>query len=165
MPAELIDAVARLVCLLDAPDDIPVLAPRIESEIVYRLLTGPLGPALRQAAGAADTRIRAVITWLGERFAEPVSIGEIAAEAGMSPATLHRHFNAATGMSPLRYQKHLRLLSARRQLLAGDATAAQVARTVGYTSAAQFSREYRAFYGLPPVQDITRLLASTTGRT
>ena len=159
MPAELIDAVARLVRLLDAPGDIPVLAPRVESEIIYRLLTGPLGPALRQAAdaGAADTRIRAVITWLGDRFAESVSIGQIAAEAGMSRASLHRHFHAATGMSPLRYQKQLRLLSARRRLLAGGATAAQVARAVGYTSATQFSREYRAFYGLPPVQDITRL--------
>ncbi|MEU1853870.1 AraC family transcriptional regulator [Streptomyces sp. NPDC019990] len=165
MPAELIDAVTRLVRLLDAPDDIPALAPRVESEIIYRLLTGPLGPALRQAAAAdPSTRIRSVITWLGDRFTEPVSIGQIAAEAGMSPATLHRHFKAATGMSPLRYQKHLRLLSARRQLLAGDVTAAQVAHTVGYTSTTQFSREYRAFYGLPPVQDITRLRAGLTPR-
>jgi len=162
MPAELIDAVTRLVRLLDTPDHIPALAPRVESEIIYRLLTGPLGPALRQAAAAPSTRIRAVITWLGDRFAEPVSIDQIAAEAGMSPATLHRHFKAATGMSPLRYQKHLRMLSARRQLLAGDATAAQVAHTVGYTSATQFSRDYRAFHGLPPVQDINRLRASTT---
>jgi AraC-like DNA-binding protein len=162
MSAELIDAVTRLVRLLDAPDDIPVLAPRVESEIVYRLLTGPLGPALREAAAATGTRIRAVITWLGDRFAEPVSIDRIAAEAGMSPATLHRHFTAATGMSPLRYRKHLRLLFARRLLLAGDATAAQVAHTVGYTSATQFSREYRAFYGLPPVQDVTRLRAGLT---
>lgn len=161
MPAELIDAVTRLVRLLDTPDDIGVLAPRVESEIIYRLLTGPLGPALRQTAAAAGTRIRAVITWLGYRFAEPVSIDQIAAEAGMSPATLHRHFSAATGMSPLRYQKQLRLLSARRQLLTGDATAAQVAHTVGYTSATQFSREYRAFHGLPPVQDISRLRADT----
>ncbi len=82
MPAELIDAVTRLVRLLDTPDDIGVLAPRVESEILYRLLTGPLGPALRQTAAAAGTRIRAVITWLGDRFAEPVSIDQIAAEAG-----------------------------------------------------------------------------------
>jgi AraC-like DNA-binding protein len=162
MPAELIDAVTRLVRLLDAPDDIPALAPRVESEIIYRLLTGPLGPALREAAAAPSTRIHGVITWLGDRFAEPVSIDRIAAEAGMSPATLHRHFKAATGMSPLRYQKHLRLLSARRHLLVGDATAAQVAHTVGYTSATQFSREYRAFYGLPPLQDITRLRTGAT---
>ncbi|MDQ1051512.1 helix-turn-helix transcriptional regulator [Streptomyces sp. V4I2] len=93
-----------------------------------------------------------------------MSIDQIAAEAGMSPATLHRHFKAATGMSPLRYQKHLRLLSARRQLLAGDATAAQIAHTVGYTSTTQFSRECRAFYGLPPVRDITRLRAGLTPR-
>lgn len=162
MSAELIDAVIRLVRLLDAPNDIPALAPRVEGEIIYRLLTGPLGPALRQAADTPSTRIRGVIAWLGDRITEPVNIDQIAAEAGMSPATLHRHFTAATGMSPLRYQKHLRLLSARRQLLAGDVTAAQVAHTVGYTSATQFSREYRAFYGLPPVRDITRLRAGTT---
>jgi AraC-like DNA-binding protein len=162
MPADVIDAVTRLVRLLDAPGDIPVLAPRIEGEIIYRLLTGPLGPSLRQIVGTADTRIRAVIAWLGDRFAEPVSIDQIAEQAGMSPATLHRHFTAATGMSPLRYQKHLRLLAARRRLLAGDATAAQVAHTVGYTSATQFSREYRAFYGLPPLQDITRLRTGAT---
>ena len=161
MPDELIDAVTRLVRLLDAPDDIAALAPRVESEIIYRLLTGPLGPALHQVAAAPASRIRSVISWLGDRLAEPVTIDEIAAEAGMSPATLHRHFKAATGTSPLRYQKELRLLSARRRLLAGDVTAAQVAHTVGYTSTTQFSRDYRAFFGLPPVQDVTRLRAGT----
>ncbi|MER7178080.1 AraC family transcriptional regulator [Streptomyces hyaluromycini] len=161
MSPELADAVTRWVELLDTPDDIRPLAGRIESEILYRLLRSSLGPVLRQwsLADSTTTRVREVARWIRARYAEPLSIDEIAAAAHMSAASLHRHFKAATGMSPLRYQKHLRLQEARRRLAAGDATAAQIAQAVGYVSPTQFNREYRTAYGLPPVQDAARLRA------
>ncbi|MER6077484.1 AraC family transcriptional regulator [Streptomyces sp. NPDC001833] len=164
MPPELADAVTRWVELLDTPEDIRPLAARIESEILYRLLRSSLGPVLRQwsLADSTATRVREVARWIRARFTEPLGIDEIAAVAHMSPAGLHRHFKAATGMSPLRYQKHLRLQEARRRLLAGDASAAQIAQAVGYVSPTQFNREYRAAYGLPPVQDAARLRARLT---
>ncbi|WP_308401902.1 AraC family transcriptional regulator [Streptomyces shenzhenensis] len=164
MPPELLDAVVRWVELLDAPEDIRPLAGRIEGEILYRLLRGSLGPVLRQwsVADSAATRVRAAARWIRARYTEPLSIDEIAEVAHMSAASLHRHFKAATGMSPLRYQKHLRLQEARRRLVADDATAAQIAQAVGYVSATQFNREYRTAYGLPPVQDGARLRARLT---
>ncbi|MFE2064513.1 AraC family transcriptional regulator N-terminal domain-containing protein [Streptomyces sp. NPDC059467] len=167
MPPELADAVTRWVELLDTPDDIRPLAGRVESEILYRLLRSSLGPVLRQwsLADSTATRVREVARWIRARYAEPLSIDEIAAVAHMSAAGLHRHFKAATGMSPLRYQKHLRLQEARRRLVAGDATAAQIAQAVGYVSATQFNREYRTTYGLPPVQDAARLRARLTPAT
>ena len=171
MTPELVDAVTRWVQLLDTPEDIRPLAARIESEILYRLLRGPLGPVLRQWAPAdsATTRVREVARWICAHYTEPLSIDAIAASAHMSPASLHRHFKAATGMSPLKYQKHLRMQEARRRLAAGDATAAQVAQAVGYVSATQFNREYRSTYGLPPGQDAallrTRLTLNRTAAT
>ncbi|MEU9345921.1 AraC family transcriptional regulator [Streptomyces sp. NPDC048278] len=164
MPPELADAVTRWVELLDTPEDIRPLAARIETEILYRLLRSSLGPVLRQwsLADSTATRVREVARWIRARYAEPLGIDEIAAVAHMSPAGLHRHFKAATGMSPLRYQKHLRLQEARRLLLAGDASAARIAQAVGYVSPTQFNREYRAAYGLPPVQDAARLRARLT---
>ncbi|MFK0281382.1 helix-turn-helix domain-containing protein [Streptomyces sp. NPDC090499] len=164
MPPELADAVSRWVELLDTPEDIRPLAARIETEILYRLLRSSLGPVLRQwsLADSTATRVREVARWIRARFTEPLGIDEIAAVAHMSPAGLHRHFKAATGMSPLRYQKHLRLQEARRRLLASDASAAQIAQAVGYVSPTQFNREYRAAYGLPPVQDAARLRARLT---
>ncbi|MFG2954815.1 AraC family transcriptional regulator N-terminal domain-containing protein [Streptomyces sp. NPDC048291] len=164
MPPELADAVTRWVELLDTPEDIRPLAARIETEILYRLLRSSLGPVLRQwsLADSTATRVREVTRWIRARYAEPLGVDEIAAVAHMSPAGLHRHFKAATGMSPLRYQKHLRLQEARRLLLAGDASAAQIAQAVGYVSPTQFNREYRAAYGLPPVQDAARLRARLT---
>jgi AraC-like DNA-binding protein len=136
----------------------------IESEILYRLLRSPLGPALRHwsLADSAAARIRTVARWICEHYAEPLGIDEIAEMARMSPATLHRHFKAATGMSPMKFQKHLRLQEARRRLFAGDVTAAQVAQAVGYVSATQFNREYRSAYGLPPGQDAAGLRARLT---
>ncbi|WP_221348706.1 AraC family transcriptional regulator [Streptomyces beigongshangae] len=159
MTPELIDAVTRWVRLLDSPQDIPALAGRIEAEILYRVLGGALGPALRHftLADSAAARVRAAARWIYARFTEPLGIDAIAAVAHMSPASLHRHFKAATGMSPLRFQKQLRLQEARRLLLAGDTTAALVAARVGYVSATQFNREYRRVYGLPPGQDTARL--------
>jgi AraC-like DNA-binding protein len=171
MAAELVDAVTRWVQLLDTPEDIRPLATRIESEILYRLLRSSLGPVLRQwsPADSATTRVREVARWICAHYTEPLSIDAIAAAAHMSPASLHRHFKAATGMSPLKYQKSLRLQEARRRLVAGDATAAQVAQAVGYVSATQFNREYRSAYGLPPGQDAallrTRLTHSRTATT
>ncbi|MEU6142709.1 AraC family transcriptional regulator [Streptomyces sp. NPDC047081] len=161
MAPELVDAVTRWVGLLDNPEDIRPLAPRVESEILYRLLRSPLGPVLRQwsLADSAASRIRRVARWICDHYTEPLGIDEIAEVARMSPATLHRHFKTATGMSPLRFQKHLRLQEARRRLFAGDVTAAQVAQAVGYVSATQFNREYRREYGLPPGQDAQRLRA------
>ncbi|MFD5748506.1 AraC family transcriptional regulator N-terminal domain-containing protein [Streptomyces sp. NPDC127033] len=166
MPPELVDAVTRWAELLDTPEDIGPLAPRIESEILYRLLRSSLGTVLRQwlLADSTTSRVRRVARWICEHYTEPLSIDEIAAAAHLSPAGLHRHFKAATGMSPLKYQKHLRLQEARRRLVAGEATAAQIAQAVGYVSATQFSREYRSAYGLPPGQDATRLRARLTGR-
>ncbi|WP_323372282.1 AraC family transcriptional regulator [Streptomyces katsurahamanus] len=159
MTPELLDAVTRWVRLLDAPDDIGPLAARTESEILYRLLSSPLGPVLRQftLADSGTARVRAAAAWICEHYTEPLSVDEIAAVAHMSTATLHRRFKAATGMSPLRFQKHLRLQEARRRLTAGDTTAASVAEAVGYVSATQFSREYLSVYGLPPMRDAARL--------
>ncbi|MDQ0775788.1 AraC-like DNA-binding protein [Streptomyces aurantiacus] len=159
MTPELADAVTRWVRLLDTPQDIRALAGRIETEILYRLLGSTLGPTLRHftLADSAAARVRTAARWIYTRFSEPLGIDAIAAAAHMSPASLHRHFKAATGMSPLRFQKHLRLQEARRLLLAGDTTAALVAERVGYVSATQFNREYRRAYGLPPGQDAARL--------
>ncbi|ROO87848.1 AraC family transcriptional regulator [Actinocorallia herbida] len=158
---ELLDAVTRRVELLDTPEDIRPLSPGIESEILYRLLRGSFGDVLRRwsLADSTTSRVRQVARWICERYAEPLSIDAIAAVARMSPASLHRHFKATTGMSPLKYQKHLRMQEARRLLASGDATAAQIAQAVGYVSATQFSREYRSTYGLPPGQDAARLRA------
>ncbi|MGC5567040.1 AraC family transcriptional regulator N-terminal domain-containing protein [Streptomyces sp. FR-108] len=159
MTPEIIDAVTRWVRLLDTPQDIRALAGRFEMEILYRLLGTALGPILRHytLADSPAARIRTAARWICARFAEPLTVDEIAATAHMSTASLHRNFKAATGMSPLRFQKHLRLQEARRLLLADDTTAALVAEKVGYVSATQFNREYRRTYGLPPGQDTARL--------
>ncbi|MFG2732049.1 AraC family transcriptional regulator N-terminal domain-containing protein [Streptomyces canus] len=159
MSPELVDAVTRWVQLLDSPEDIGPLASRIETEILYRLLRSPLAPVLRHWSLADSTaaRIRTTARWIRDHYAEPLGIDEISEVARMSPATLHRHFKAATGMSPLRFQKYLRLQEARRLLFTRDVTAAQVAQEVGYVSATQFNREYRRAYGLPPGQDAAQL--------
>ncbi|MEV7424749.1 MULTISPECIES: AraC family transcriptional regulator [unclassified Streptomyces] len=159
IPPQLVDAVTRWVRLLDTPDDIRALAARTESEILYRLLSGPLGAALRQftLSGSSAARVRAAAAWISAHYTEPLSIDALAAMAHLSPATLHRRFKAATGMSPLRFQKQLRLQEARRRLVTGDTTAALTAEAVGYVSATQFNREYRRAYGLPPAQDAARL--------
>ncbi|MFJ2262341.1 AraC family transcriptional regulator N-terminal domain-containing protein [Streptomyces sp. NPDC087844] len=159
MTPEIIDAVTRWVRLLDTPQDIRALAGRFEMEILYRLLGTALGPTLRHytLADSPAARVRTAARWICARFTEPLAVDEIAATAHMSTASLHRNFKAATGMSPLRFQKHLRLQEARRLLLPGDTTAALVAEKVGYVSATQFNREYRRTYGLPPGQDTARL--------
>jgi AraC-like DNA-binding protein len=159
MTPELIEAVTRWVRLLDSPDDIRTLALRTETEILYRLLRSPLGPVLRQftVADSGLARVRAAAAWIRAHYNEPLRIEAIAAVATMSVATLHRQFKAATGMSPISFQKSLRLQEARRLLITGGVTATHVAEAVGYASPTQFSREYRRTYGLPPAQDAARL--------
>jgi len=155
---ELVDAFLRLLNLLDRPGDIPVLAPLLQREILYRLLQGPQGAMLRQQAlvDSRSSQVRRAIAWIRDNYADTLRIGALAGLAGMSPATFHRHFKAATAMSPLQFQKSLRLQNARRLLLASH-DAAQAAYAVGYESASQFSREYARLFGAPPSRDAQRL--------
>lgn len=156
---DLIDAACRLVGLLDRPHDIAVLAPLVEREILYRLLTGPHGPLLRHMA-SVDSRLNQInraIATIRKGFQSQLRIDEIAASAGMSPSSLHQHFKAITRMTPLEYQKQLRLQEARRLMLAGGVSAGSAGFAVGYDSPSQFSREYRRLFGAPPRQDIARL--------
>ena len=158
---ELVDAACRLVRLLERPESIPALAPLIEREILYRLLTGPHGAMLRHLA-AADSRLGQIsraIARIRGRFREQLRIGEIARAAGMSASSLHAHFKAVTRMTPLEYQKQLRLQEARRLMLAEGASAGMAGFAVGYDSPSQFSREYRRLFGAPPRRDIQRLQA------
>lgn len=153
--ADLLDAWLRLLRLLDTPQDIAALAPLYEREILYRLVQGPQGSIVRQIA-RADSRlsqVRRAIALIRDRFNQPIRSESLAEEAGMSPASFHRHFRTATAMSPLQYQKSLRLQEARRLIVAGrDVAAAGYA--VGYESASQFSREYARLFGLPPSRDV-----------
>jgi AraC-like DNA-binding protein len=151
----LLDALVRLVRLLDAPADLPVLAPLVRREIDYRLLQSEQFGRLAQMA-IGDGRLRRVsgaIRWIREHYAEPLQIEELASRLHMSPSALHAHFRTATAMSPIQYQKRLRLQEARRRLLAGAPSADSVAYEVGYASASQFSREYARLFGLPPRRD------------
>jgi AraC-like DNA-binding protein len=159
---DLIDAATRLVRLLERPDSIPALAPLIEREILYRLLTGPHGPALRYMA-VADSHLNQVsraIATIRKGFDRQLRIGDIAAAAGMSPSSLHEHFKAVTRMTPLEYQKQLRLQEARRLMLSGVTTAGSAGFAVGYESPSQFNREYARLFGAPPRRDIERLQVS-----
>lgn len=156
--ADLLEAWAGLLALLDRPDDIPALAPAREREVLYRLLRGPLGGQLCQMAQEDGrlARIRRAMRWIREHYDETLPTARLADLAGMSVASFHRHFRAATAMSPLQYQKTLRLQAARR-LLASGMAASRAAYSVGYASASQFSREYGRSFGLPPSRDAERL--------
>jgi AraC-like DNA-binding protein len=155
----LLDAVLRLVELADAPHDVPVLAPLVLREITYRLLTGGQGPRLRQiaAAGGPTQRITRAIRWLRDHFAEPLSVTELARQVRLSPSAFHQHFKTVTALSPLQYQKRLRLQEARRLMLGEGLDAAEAAYRVGYESPSQFSREYRRLFGTPPRRDVAAL--------
>ena len=159
---ELLDAAIRLVRLLAVPRDIPILAPLAEREILYRLLLGDQASKLRQIAFAESKlqQINRAIGWIKRNYREPFSIDSVAAEARMSPSTLHEHFKAVTSMSPLQYQKQLRLQEARRLILSQSLDAATAGHSVGYESPSQFSREYKRTFGAPPARDIARLRAS-----
>jgi len=159
---DLLDPVLRLARLLDRPADAAVLAPLIQREVFWRLLQGPSGPMVRQIA-LADSRLSQVnraITWLRTNYAEPVRVERLADLAGMSPASFHRHFKAATAMSPLQYQKQIRLQEARTRLLAQPGDVAGIGFSVGYESPSQFSREYARLFGEPPGRDAARLRAA-----
>lgn len=155
----ILDAVIRLVRLLDNPKDIPVLAPLFIKEILYRVLQGSYGSTLGQVAieGSDTYRIGEVIEQIKNHYDKPIRIEELAEIANMSVSSLHRHFKEVTAMSPIQFQKQLRLQEARRLLLAEATDAAEVAFRVGYESPSQFSREYSRMYGLPPREDIKRL--------
>lgn len=155
----LLEPLARLLALLDEPSAIPVLAPLIRREIHYRLLATDQAPRLRQitAVGSQGHRVARAIDWLKLRYAEPLRIEELAARAQMSPSGLHHHFRQLTGMSPLQYQKWLRLNEARRLMLSDGADAASAAFSVGYESPSQFSREYARRFGAPPRRDVEAL--------
>ncbi|MEH3104950.1 MAG: AraC family transcriptional regulator [Sphingomonas phyllosphaerae] len=162
--SDLIEAARRLVGSLDRPDPIRVLAPLIEREILYRLLTGPHGPMLRHVATAGShlNQISRAIAAMRRQFDAPIRIDKVAAEAGMSPSSLHAHFKAITRMTPLEYQKRLRLQEARRLMLAGGMTAGTAGFAAGYESPSQFSRENRRRFDAPPRQDIERLHATSS---
>lgn len=155
----ILDAAIRLVRSLETPEDVPVLAPLIIREIYYWVLKGEQGEYLKQIAldGSNMQRIVTVIHQIKNNYAAPLHIEELAHSVHMSPASLFRHFKEVTAMSPLQYQKKVRLLEARRLLLSEPMVAAEAGFRVGYDSPSQFSREYRRMFGMPPISDIKRL--------
>ena len=157
--APLIECATRLTRLLDTPEDIPFLAPMMIREIYYRLLMGDQSEAVWQIAtsGSQMQRIAEVINQIKAEFTKSLSIDDLAKQASMSSASFHRHFKAVTSMSPLQYQKQLRLLEARRLMLAEDVDATRAAYQVGYESPSQFNREYSRMFGAPPKKDVERL--------
>lgn len=156
---KLLEAAVRLVRLLEHPEDIPFLAPLAERELLYRLLRGDQGEKLRRML-MPDSRLAQVnraIAWIRQNYDKPFSVERVAEEARMSTSSLHEHFREVTAMSPLQYQKQLRLQEARRLILSEALDAASAAHRVGYDSPSQFSREYRRLFGAPPIQDVSRL--------
>ncbi|NJL54840.1 MAG: AraC family transcriptional regulator [Spirulinaceae cyanobacterium RM2_2_10] len=160
--SSLIDCTIRLTRLLETPQDIPFLAPMMIREIYYRLLADHQGEAVRQVATAGSNmqRVAEVIRQIKAEFTQPLRVEDLAEQANMSTASFHRHFKAVTSMSPLQYQKQLRLLTARQIMLAENADATQAAYQVGYESTSQFSREYARMFGAPPIRDVERLRSS-----
>ncbi len=158
---EVLNAVGRLVGLLGSPADVAALSPLVLREITYRVLTGPQGARLRQmaSAGAPAHRIARAIRWLKDNFSEPLRVEELAGLVGMSASAFHLHFKGVTALSPLQYQKRLRLQEARRLMLGEGLDAAESAYRVGYESPSQFSREYRRTFGAPPRRDVAALRA------
>ena len=156
---ELVNACSRLMDLLDAPQDIPFFGKLIQREIIYRLLQGTQGQRLRAIATLGDQshRTAKAVAWLRANYQKPLRVEQLATVAGMGRSTLHHHFRALTAMSPLQFQKQLRLRAARQHMLTNDLDAASAAFEVGYESASQFNREYRRFFGHPPIRDIKAL--------
>jgi AraC-like DNA-binding protein len=155
----LLDALVRLMRLLDEPRDLRVLAAGVRREIHWRLLTGPQGALLKQA-GMADSRLALVahaIAWIRSRYDQVLRIDDLASDIGASVSTLNRHFRAVTAMSPLQYQKQIRLQKARIALIAAPHDVAAIGYSVGYDNPSQFSREYRRMFGAPPGKDALRL--------
>jgi AraC-like DNA-binding protein len=159
MDEPLLDAVLRMVKLLDSPEDIAVLAPAVKREIYYRVLRGELGQRLVDLAECegGNHRIVRAIEWLKQRYTEPLRIEDLADAVHMSPSALHHRFKAVTALSPLQYQKQLRLHEARRLMFVDGVECAIAGHRVGYESPSQFSREYRRLFGAPPRIEIARL--------
>jgi AraC-like DNA-binding protein len=156
---EFLSACCRLVDLLHTPQDIPFLSGQIQREIIYRILRSAEGARLRAIAtlGEQSHRTAKAIAWIRGNYAKPLRVEELAKLAGMGVSTLHNHFRALTAMSPLQYQKQLRLQAARDRMLMDGLDAASAAFAVGYESASQFNREYSRFFGRPPMRDIRTL--------
>jgi AraC-like DNA-binding protein len=158
-PEQLIDAVLRLLRLLDSPRDIPVLAPLIKREILWWLIVGEQGATVRQL-GLADSHLSHIaraVRWIREHYAHSFRVEDVAGTCGMSPSAFYRNFQAATAMSPIQFQKQIRLQEARLMLATGRDDVANIGYRVGYDSPSQFSREYRRQFGAPPSQDAVRL--------
>ncbi len=158
----LLNAFQRLANLLDTPEDIPVLSPLIQREILYRILVGDQGQRLRQIAmaGSHSHQIAKSINWLKANYTQTLRVKELAALSGMSTSTFHHHFRNLTAMSPLQYQKWMRLYEARRLMLTDNMDAATASFKVGYESPSQFSREYSRLFGIPPLRDIKKMIKS-----
>jgi len=159
LDAALLDALIRLVRLLGEPALLPRLAPLIQEEITVRLLTGPHGPSLRKlvTVGSPSQQIAKTVAWLKKNFTQALQVDDLAARAHMSPTTFRQHFRAITGVSPLQYQKQLRLQEARQLMLNQNLDAGNAGGLVGYESTSQFSREYSRLFGAPPQRDIRRM--------
>jgi AraC-like DNA-binding protein len=162
---DLLEATLRLLRLLDRPVDIPALAPLIEQEILYHLLTGPCGAQLIQIAMADSpgNKIALSISWLKSNYGEQLRMAELAQRVGMSVSSLHHHFKAVTAMTPVQYQKQLRLHEARRLMLVEKLDVGTAGYRVGYQSPSQFSREYGRLYGMPPQRDVERFRKAAAG--
>jgi AraC-like DNA-binding protein len=158
---EFLNACCRLLDLLDSPQDIPFLSGLIQREIIYRVLRGCVGARLRAVATLGDQshRTAKAVAWISANYAKPLHVEELAQIASMGVSTLHHHFRMLTAMSPLQYQKQLRLQSARNLMLNNGLDAGSAAFEVGYESATQFNREYSRFFGQPPMRDVRALLS------
>lgn len=157
----LIGAAIRMLQLLDTPRDASILAPMIEREILWRLMNGPLAATVRQA-GLSDSslnHISGAVRWITENYQEPFRVDELAQTFGFSPSAFHRNFKAVTALSPIQFQKQIRLQRSRLLLVSGDADVTSVAHLVGYDSPTQFNREYKRQFGLPPGKDAARVRA------
>ena len=165
--AELLDAMLRLVRLLDKPGEIATLAPLIRRELTYRLLNGPVGARLRHMALASSQshQVGQAIDWIKHNYCEPLRIEHLAGKANMSMSSLHHHFKAITAMTPMQYQKLLRLQEARRLMLVEQIDAGTAGYRVGYASESQFSREYSRQFGRAPMRDVGQVRAQLSGAT
>jgi len=155
---EIWDVLRRILSLLDRPGDIAILAPMLERELLYRLLLGPNGKLLRQIANPRGPlpQVRRAIGWIGQNFNRPLTVESLCEACGMSRASLYRSFRAITGLSPIQYQKQLRLLEARRLLMAGEHSISGAAFAVGYESSSQFARDYLRQFDFSPSKDVQR---------
>lgn len=160
--SDVLDAFSRLLELLDKPEQIPVMAPMIIREIHYRMLIGPQGSFMRMVntLGSQSNQIAQAINWLKDNYKSPLHVDELARKVNMATSTFHRHFKQVTTLSPLQYQKRLRLYEAQRLMLAENEYAANACMAVGYESPTQFNREYKRLFGEPPSRDISRVRES-----